>query len=347
MDAQQLLKQYAAGKRDFRGVDLRGADLTLADLSHANLEGANLSQAILNGITLIQTNLFQANLSNAKLLGADLSGANLIQANLNRALLSSAILAGTYISKANLSAAVLSGANLQGATLRGATFKGTNLSGADLGQADLLGAETQGIDLSAAILANTIMPDGTLGDSVSLEAAKESPAADKTVVDDSAIIQKFIQGERANLSSQTLWIEPTLNVTQLMARGELIAIRRSDPAAFSVKHGSGFWDQINQSLLANSFIPLGRPAHEQFTEYEHQQVPQGKLNYTVARDLWKVWWPHRRRSLRSALQLNLLIFKQNAWYPVQEIIHQEGTLYIQTPGKEMTLYGTDWVVWLS
>ena len=48
MTAEELLERYAAGERDFAGVDLNGAVLTginldRADLSRVNFTGANLS----------------------------------------------------------------------------------------------------------------------------------------------------------------------------------------------------------------------------------------------------------------------------------------------------------------
>ena len=68
MDAEELLRRYAARERDFSGVRLRGvfldraqlreinltrADLSGTDLSNADLGGANLRGAILCGtITL-------------------------------------------------------------------------------------------------------------------------------------------------------------------------------------------------------------------------------------------------------------------------------------------------------
>jgi len=43
MEADELLRRYAAGERDFRKVDLSSANLTKANLSGINLSGANLS----------------------------------------------------------------------------------------------------------------------------------------------------------------------------------------------------------------------------------------------------------------------------------------------------------------
>ncbi|MEA5553939.1 pentapeptide repeat-containing protein, partial [Anabaena cylindrica UHCC 0172] len=37
MDAEELLQRYAAGERNFSGVDLREADLSSAELGRANL----------------------------------------------------------------------------------------------------------------------------------------------------------------------------------------------------------------------------------------------------------------------------------------------------------------------
>jgi len=43
MEADELLKRYAAGERDFCRLDLSEADFSGADLSGINLSGANLS----------------------------------------------------------------------------------------------------------------------------------------------------------------------------------------------------------------------------------------------------------------------------------------------------------------
>jgi len=40
MTAKELLARYAAGQRDFRGVDLAGVDLSGANLSGACMTGA-------------------------------------------------------------------------------------------------------------------------------------------------------------------------------------------------------------------------------------------------------------------------------------------------------------------
>lgn len=99
MEADELLRRYAAGERDF----------TEADLSWEDLSGANLSQIILWNANLNETNLSKTNLSNANLMGADLRKANLKGADLS----------GALLSQANLEEANLRGANIIGADLEG------------------------------------------------------------------------------------------------------------------------------------------------------------------------------------------------------------------------------------
>jgi uncharacterized protein YjbI with pentapeptide repeats len=45
MDAQELIRRYKAGERDFRGADLRGARLGDADLRGVSLVRADLTGA--------------------------------------------------------------------------------------------------------------------------------------------------------------------------------------------------------------------------------------------------------------------------------------------------------------
>lgn len=100
MKAEDLLRRYADGKRDFSWADLSGENLTNANLAKVNLYGANLAQAVLVRANFQQANLLKANLTNANLTGANLAFANL--------------------RKANLTAAKLEGTDLEGAVLMGA-----------------------------------------------------------------------------------------------------------------------------------------------------------------------------------------------------------------------------------
>jgi len=141
MDASELLERYAAGERNFIGVELSGADLRDAKLSNADLTGTNLRNV----------NLKNADLSNATLI-ATLTAADLSNANLSGARLSG------DLTEADLSNANLSGANLIAAKLRVAKLRGANLANADLRYADLTGADLTDADLSGAKWNGIIFP---------------------------------------------------------------------------------------------------------------------------------------------------------------------------------------------
>src|SRR6476469_336815 len=157
MTVEELLKKYAAGERNFAGINLTEANLSGVNLSGANLKGANLSVANLSGANLSKTNLTGAKLNIARLSGAHLGGANLTDADLNvaylvRVDLKRATLTGAKLIRAELIRAELSGANLQGANLSGATLTEATLRGANLEQANLRGAHLSGACLTEANL---------------------------------------------------------------------------------------------------------------------------------------------------------------------------------------------------
>jgi uncharacterized protein YjbI with pentapeptide repeats len=133
MNTEELLRRYAAGERDFSGIDLRSDSYT----GRPNLKNVDLRDIILRGADLLSVELSGANLS-----GANLFGASLIQAILIKADLRNAILTG-----ANLTGAILSEADL-----RQANLEDTNLTRAILRETDLFQA-----NLSRAILAHTLM----------------------------------------------------------------------------------------------------------------------------------------------------------------------------------------------
>jgi superfamily I DNA and RNA helicase len=146
-DAGNLVARYAAGGRNFQGVNLSGSDLVGVNLQRANLVDAKLSGA----------DLENANLDGAKLIIADLNGANLSGVSLKKAKLVGAFLNNVKLINANLSRADLSEAQLKNADLRCAILTKANLSGADL-----QGANLEGVDLTDVRLSGTIMPDGSV-----------------------------------------------------------------------------------------------------------------------------------------------------------------------------------------
>jgi hypothetical protein len=122
---KELLKRYAEGERDFRGIDISGAELNFANLSKANFTGANL-----NGANLRGADLGLADLSGAGLMDASLVLAQLVGANLRGADLGLADLRNTELLDCNLDRAVLYRTALdENADLLSAGWQTLNISG--------------------------------------------------------------------------------------------------------------------------------------------------------------------------------------------------------------------------
>jgi uncharacterized protein YjbI with pentapeptide repeats len=165
MQAEEILKQYADGERNFSGINitevnlsranLTGIDFSDATLSIANFTGANLSEANLSGAKLNVAKMSGANFSQTKFNGAILNVANLVRANLKGTQLIQAALIRAELIRADLTGANLREANLSGADLREAQLKQVNLSGANLSEADLRGASLVGANLEHATLSAT------------------------------------------------------------------------------------------------------------------------------------------------------------------------------------------------
>ncbi|MEG4454034.1 TerD family protein [Microcoleus sp. N9_A1] len=166
--AEEFLRRYNQGERDFTGINLAGVDLSgktleypisfsQANLSNANLSNAKLVKANLIGANLQGANLKSTNLQQADLIQANFSGANLTKANLNNARLIQANLSQAKLSETQLHSANLTTANLSSANLTQANLNNANLIGADLSQAkvtkvnlsyaDLRGVKLNGVSL--------------------------------------------------------------------------------------------------------------------------------------------------------------------------------------------------------
>jgi uncharacterized protein YjbI with pentapeptide repeats len=155
MDVEELYRRYAAGERDFSGVDLSRADLNVANVTY--IEDLQPGQNELSGINLSGANLTRANLS-----CVNLSGANLSSANLDSATLECTILTGADLRKAILDYAELV-CNLIDVDLREASIFCTRLIGTNLTRANLMGATFQVMtEEDGLIFCDTIMPDGTI-----------------------------------------------------------------------------------------------------------------------------------------------------------------------------------------
>ncbi|MEG4496412.1 pentapeptide repeat-containing protein [Microcoleus sp. F10-C6] len=182
ISAEEFLKRYNQGERDFTGINLSGVDLSgktlhsvnlsnanlsRAELSEADLSYANLAEANLCHTNLHTANLTSANLGKTKFIDANLSevnlrGSNLSEANLSGVNLSSVhLFSKTNFSRANLSKANLTGLNLRESQLMKADLSNANLSNTNLLMANLEGANLEGSKLQQALYnAQTLFPRG-------------------------------------------------------------------------------------------------------------------------------------------------------------------------------------------
>lgn len=146
MDIEELKERYAAGERNFCGVDLSRLSLMHIHLSNADFSNANLRSA-----NLANANLKNTNLSNANLKFVNFRCANLVQANLENANLEKATFHHADLEEANLKYA-----NLKRTNLNSTNLKNANLNEADLTNAELISANLSGVDLENTINAVTV-----------------------------------------------------------------------------------------------------------------------------------------------------------------------------------------------
>lgn len=114
MDAQELLRRYAAGCRDFQHVVLEYADLSGAELQSINLRGARFNYVNLSGINLRSCNLIGAefcycNFRDAQIASCDLESTSFIDCDLGGANTSRCNISWTHFIRVNLYSAKIDG----------------------------------------------------------------------------------------------------------------------------------------------------------------------------------------------------------------------------------------------
>ncbi|MCS6783183.1 MAG: pentapeptide repeat-containing protein [Gloeomargarita sp. SKYBB_i_bin120] len=184
--AEELLRRYQKGVRDFTGVKLiqvslidavldeivlRDADLSRAVLRRIKMRGAILQNANFSGANLIEADLTEADLTGAhfgcmrlggqavnNLVGAsvpistNLKRAILVRANLTNADLSRAVLEQARFDEANLTGAILTRANAKVGSFVGCTFNRADLSWATFDGANFTDANLSRVNLKRASL---------------------------------------------------------------------------------------------------------------------------------------------------------------------------------------------------
>ncbi len=194
--AEELLRRYQKGVRDFTGVKLIQVSLIDAVLNEIILQDADLSRAVLRrskmvGAILKNANFAGANLIEADLTEADLSGANfgcmklggqavnnlvgaavpistnlkratLVRANLTQADLSRAALEEARFDQANLTGAILSRVNAKNCSFVQCTFNRADLSWGTFDGANFTGANLSRANLKRANLVGANLSQANL-----------------------------------------------------------------------------------------------------------------------------------------------------------------------------------------
>jgi len=139
ISAEEVLRAYASGRKDFGFKDLSMQDLQKADLSESKFHGSKL----------VRTN-FQ---------GADLNMTNFTESDVRQALLRNADLSKSLFNSSNLEGVDLRGANLSYANFKNTKLKGANLCGANLSNTNLTPEQLEEVKTNWM----TIMPSGKRG----------------------------------------------------------------------------------------------------------------------------------------------------------------------------------------
>ena len=168
-------------------------------------------------------------------------------------------------------------------------------------------------------------------------------------IDDAALIQKFAEGTTELLASQNFLVENMGGQIQLTTKKAeilaLIAIAAKKRSAL-LKQRSQYFEQINEILLKNNFVNHGQAKQKDFIEYQQYKAPVGyQVFYTEAVTLWKKWWPTQKHG--SQLQLNILFYTRNQWYPIQNITVNQAIFEIKTLVGQITLNREDKVLWAN
>ena len=178
-------------------------------------------------------------------------------------------------------------------------------------------------------------------------------------LDDSQLIEKFIQGSNQLLASNNLRLEAHGALSQLLARngdplakpiGTIIAIMylQNQPRTVIVKHSSPFLELIDRLLIDRDFVMFGDASRAGFTEYKHYVTPAGyRIWNTDPAILWKKWWPTERFQDKQRFNMDILVSFKNNWYPVQNIVVSAGTFTIKTIAGQLILKRDDKVLWLA
>jgi hypothetical protein len=170
-------------------------------------------------------------------------------------------------------------------------------------------------------------------------------------LDDTKLVEKFVQGSNQLLASTNLRLEVNGGVSQLLTRsGDAIAIMylQSKPRSVIVKHNSPFLESIGQIMLDRDFVLVGDASRAGFVEYRYYVTPAGyQISYTDPSILWKKWWPTEKFQNKQRFNMDILLSFKDNWYPIQSINVSAGIFTIKTIAGQLILKRDDKVLWLA
>jgi len=170
-------------------------------------------------------------------------------------------------------------------------------------------------------------------------------------LDDSQLIEEFVQGSERLLTSPHLRLEVNGGLSQLLGRnGESIAIMylHNQPRTAIVKQNTPFSELIDRLSIARDFVMFGDASRAGFSEYKHYVTPAGyRIWCTEPSILWKKWWPTERFQDKQRFNLDILVNFKHNWHPVQNIIVNPGTFTIKTIAGQLVLRRNEKVLWLA
>jgi hypothetical protein len=170
-------------------------------------------------------------------------------------------------------------------------------------------------------------------------------------IDDSKLIEKFIQGSNQLLANDRIRLEVNGTVSQLISRnGDPLALMylQSKPRTVIVKQNSPFLAHLDTSLQAKGFVLMGDASRAGFVEYKYYIAPAGyQVFYTDPAILWKKWWPTERFQNKRRFNMDILVSFKDNWYPIQDIVVSAGNFTIKTIAGQFLLKRDGKALWLA
>lgn len=170
-------------------------------------------------------------------------------------------------------------------------------------------------------------------------------------LDDTKLVEQFVQGSNQLLASTNLRLEVNGGVSQLLMRsGDAIAIMylKTKPPTVIIKHKAHFSKLVDRVLIDREFVLIGDAARTGFVEYKHYITPAGyKISYTDPSILWKKWWPTERFQNKQRFNMDILVNFKDNWYPVQGISVNAGVFTIKMIAGQLALKRDSKVLWLA